>query len=275
MTPAQLLEIAITAARASGAVLDQKLDEARVIKFKGGNRSDLVTDADQAAEAAAIRILKAFVPDHGILAEESGGTNLGHKYTWFIDPLDGTTNYAHGVPHYCTTLGVEETATHTVLAGVVFDTVRNELFTAARGEGAYLNNDRIHCSKTMTLDASVLTTGFPYDLRENPIAPLGLFNRIVQKARGIRRMGSAALDLSYVAAGRFDGFFEMNLRAWDIAAGSLLVEEAGGQIRRIDGAPFHPKVADVLAAAPGIFEALSKESSEFLASIDWKPRASS
>lgn len=272
MTPKELLEVAVTAARASGAVLSQKLDEARTIKFKGGNRSDLVTDADQAAETAAIRILKAFVPDHGILAEESGGTNLEHKYVWFIDPLDGTTNYAHGVPHYCTTLGVEETATHQVLAGVVYDTVRNELFTAARGEGAFLNNERIHCSKTASLDVSVMTTGFPYDLRQNPQAPLGLFNKIVMKAQGIRRMGSAALDLSYVAAGRFDGFFEFNLRAWDIAAGSLLVEEAGGQIRRIDGGPFHPKVVDVLAAAPGIFEALSKESSDYLQSINWKPR---
>jgi myo-inositol-1(or 4)-monophosphatase len=273
MTPAQLLEIAIAAAQASGAVLAQKLTESRTIGFKGGSRSDLVTDADQAAELAALAILKARAPDHGVLAEESGASNLNQRFLWFIDPLDGTTNYAHGIPHYCTTLGVEETASHTLLAGVVFDPVRNELFTAARGEGAFLNGNRIHCSKTSTLDTSVLSTGFPYDLKQNPQAPLGLFNHIIQKARGIRRMGSAALDLAYVAAGRFDGYFEFGLKPWDVAAGALLIEEAGGQVRRIDGAPFEARVGDMLAAAPGIFEPLASECADFVRSFGWKPRS--
>ena len=172
MTPNQLLEVAIAAANASGAVLVEKLDQARTIDFKKGDRSDLVTDADKAAEKAALEVLKARVPDHGINAEESGASNLQKAFVWFLDPLDGTTNYAHGIPHYCTTLGVEDTKTKKVLAGVVFDPIRNEMFTAARGGGAFLNGLPIFCSKTATLDTSVLSTGFPYDLRQNPEVPL-------------------------------------------------------------------------------------------------------
>ena len=147
VTPAALLEVAVAAARAAGAVLHQKLAEARTINFKDKDQIDLVTDADKAAEAAVLAILNERVPDHGVLAEESGASHLEKKYVWFVDPLDGTVNYAHRIPHYCTTLAVEETSTHQLMAGVVFDPVRNELFTASRGNGAFLNGQPIRCSQ--------------------------------------------------------------------------------------------------------------------------------
>ncbi len=276
MTSAELLEVAVAAARAAGAVLHQKLSEERVINFKDKDRMDLVTDADKAAEAAVLKILNARVPDHGILAEESGASRLEKKYVWFVDPLDGTVNYAHRIPHYCTTLAVEETSTHMLLAGVVFDPVRNELFTASRGNGAFLNGRPIRCSQTTELGQTLLSTGFPTDVHLNPDVPLGLFNKIVQKVRGVRRMGSAALDLAYVASGRLDGYFEVGLKPWDVAAGSLLIEEAGGRMRRIDGGPFddrpfNARTSDIMGTSPAIFDALTAECSDFLKTLGWKP----
>ncbi len=276
MTPAELLEVAVSAARAAKAVLHQKLSEDRTINFKDKDHMDLVTDADKAAVAAVLEILGARVPDHGVLAEESGASHLEKKYVWFVDPLDGTVNYAHRIPHYCTTLAVEETATHQLLAGVVFDPVRNELFTASRGNGAFLNGRPIRCSATAQLAQALLSTGFPTDVHNHPEVPLGLFNQIVQKVRGVRRMGSAALDLAYVAAGRLDGYFEVGLKPWDVAAGSLLIEEAGGRMRRIDGGPFddrpfNARTADILGAGPQIFEPVAAECAGFLKKLSWKP----
>ncbi len=276
MTPAQLLEVAVAAARAAGAVLIEKLAVDRTINFKDASHMDLVTDADKAAEAAVLAILSARVPDHGVLAEESGASHLERSYVWFVDPLDGTVNYAHRIPHYCTTLAVEETSTHTLLAGVVFDPVRNELFTASRGNGAFLNGRPIRCSTTASVGAAVLSTGFPTDVNVNPDVPLGLFNQIVQQVRGVRRMGSAALDLAYVASGRLDGYFEVGLKPWDVAAGALLIEEAGGRMRRIDGGPFDDKpfnarTQDIMGAAPGVFDAVTAECAAFLKKMGWKP----
>jgi myo-inositol-1(or 4)-monophosphatase len=278
MTPAALLEIAVACARAAGAVLHQKLSEDRTINFKDKDHMDLVTDADKAAEAAVLAILSAQVPDHGILAEESGASHLEKKFVWFVDPLDGTVNYAHRIPHYCTTLAVEETATHQLLAGVVFDPVRNELFTASRGNGAFLNGKPIRCSATSVMGQALLSTGFPTDVHLNPDVPLGLFNKIVQKVRGVRRMGSAALDLAYVASGRLDGYFEVGLKPWDVAAGSLLIEEAGGRMRRIDGGPFddrpfNARTGDILGATDGIFDPVIAECSAFLNTLGWKPQS--
>lgn len=276
MTPAALLEVAVAAARAAGAVLHQKLSEQRTINFKDRDHMDLVTDADKAAEAAVLKVLSAQVPDHGILAEESGASRLENKFVWFVDPLDGTVNYAHRIPHYCTTLAVEETTTHQLLAGVVFDPVRNELFTASRGNGAFLNGQPIRCSPTDQLNHALLSTGFPTDVHLNPDVPLGLFNTIVQKVRGVRRMGSAALDLAYVASGRLDGYFEVGLKPWDVAAGSILIEEAGGRMKRIDGGPFddrpyNARIGDIMGAAPGVFDAVTAECATFLKTLGWKP----
>ena len=267
MDVARLLLSAEQAARAAGVVLAERFHGERTIAFKGG--IDLVTDADHASEKLIVDQLLAEYPDHAILAEERGAQGKG-DYTWVIDPLDGTTNYAHQVPQFCVSIAV--LGPGGVLAGAVYDPMRGELFSAGRGKGAHLNGRRLHASAAGTIGLGLLCTGFPYDVRENPDAPVGLFNRMIRQAQGIRRMGAAALDLAYVAAGRFDGFFEFGLKPWDLAAGALLVEEAGGKMTRIDGAPLELSCGDVLAAGPAIAEPLQHECSAFLREIHWKPR---
>jgi myo-inositol-1(or 4)-monophosphatase len=252
-------------ARRAGEILNDRFAGERTVEYKGG--IDLVTDADKASEAEVLRLIRERHPDHAILAEESGvsGVSAGAGYRRIIDPLDGTTNYAHRVPHFCVSIALEDSAG--LLAGAVFDPVKDELFSAARGEGATLNGAPIKVSPVTELNRALLCTGFPYDIRERPEAPLGLFNRLIRRAQGIRRMGSAALDLAYVAAGRFDGFFEFRLKPWDIAAGALLIREAGGVVSRIDGAPLSLEHPDVLAGGPGIAPELSRECAAFLAQI--------
>ena len=264
------LPLAERIARAAGAVLRDRFEQVRTIDFKGQGRSNLVTDADHASEALILEWLAREVPQHAVLAEESGAAGQG-DWTWIVDPLDGTTNYAHGVPHFCVTLALAGPAGLEV--GVSYDPLRDELFSAARGRGATLNGRRLAVSRVASLDEAVLCTGFPYDVHERPEAPLGLFTRLVRKAQGMRRMGSAALDLAWVAAGRFDGFFEFGLKPWDTAAGALLVSEAGGQMCRIDGALYEPRFGDVLAAGTGISSELSGICSDFVKGIGWQPRA--
>lgn len=266
----ELRWLAEAIARRAGAVLRERFTQARTIDFKGEGRSDLVTDADRASEAVMLEWLAREVPQHAVLAEESGARGQG-DFTWYVDPLDGTTNYAHGVPHFCVTLAVEGPAG--LLAGVSYDPLRDELFAAARGEGATLNGQPLRVSGAASLDQALLCTGFPYDLQQHPEVPLGLFTRLVCRAQGMRRLGSAALDLAYVAAGRFDGFFEVGLKPWDTAAGALLVAEAGGHMLRIDGAPYEPRYGEVLAAAPGLSVELSGICGDFLRGIGWQPRA--
>jgi myo-inositol-1(or 4)-monophosphatase len=258
------------AARTAGRILRAKLGGARTIEFKGG--IDLVTDADKASEKELITFLRGRFPDHAILSEESGysrGAQGGLR--WIVDPLDGTTNYSHRVPHYCVSIAVE--GPRGLLAGVVYDPMQDELFSAGRGQGATLNGAPIRASDASSLERALLCTGFPYDVRERPEAPVGLFTRLIKKAQGVRRMGSAALDLAYVACGRFDGFFEFGLKPWDIAAGALLVQEASGAMKRIDGAPFDLAIGDVLATAPGLERVLIEETREFLEQLRYVPRA--
>jgi myo-inositol-1(or 4)-monophosphatase len=273
MTPRELGALAESIARDAGALLRRKLDEARTVDFKGAGRSNLVTDADHAAESLVLEALARHVPGDGVLTEESGAVREAST-TWILDPLDGTTNYAHGVPHFCVSLAVERPVDGVVrvVAGVVYDPMRDELFSAVRGQGATVNGRPLAASSTTTLDRALLCTGFPYDLKQRPEAPLGLFNKLVQRAQGIRRMGSAALDLAYVAAGRFDGFFEFGLKPWDIAAGALLIEEAGGRIARIDGAEWDVRFGDVVAGAPGLFPSLAEQTAAFVRDIGWQPR---
>lgn len=267
----ELLTLAEAIARTAGAVLRERFALARTIDFKGENRADLVTDADRASEAVILEWLAREVPQHAVLAEETGAWGQG-AFTWYVDPLDGTTNYAHGVPHFCVTLAVE--GPEGLLAGVSYDPLRDECFGASRGEGATLNGQPLRPSRATRLDQAVLCTGFPYDLQQRPQTPLGLFERLARQAQGMRRMGSAALDLAYVAAGRFDGFFELGLKPWDTAAGALLVAEAGGRVLRIDGAPYQPRCGDVLAAAPGLCGELATNCADFLQGIGWQPHAS-
>jgi myo-inositol-1(or 4)-monophosphatase len=257
------------AARAAGAILRDKFGGVRTIEFKGG--IDLVTDADRASERELIAHLRARYPDHAILSEEAGFSRGTGGMRWIVDPLDGTTNYSHRVPHFCVSIAVE--GPRGLLAGVVYDPMQDELFAATRGQGATLNGAPLRASDATTIDHALLCTGFPYDVRERPDAPVGLFSRLIRKAQGVRRMGSAALDLAYVASGRFDGFFEFGLKPWDIAAGALLVQEAGGAMRRIDGAPFDLAIGDVLATAPGLEKLLTEECREFLEQIRYVPRA--
>ena len=184
-----------------------------------------------------------------------------------VDPLDGTTNYSHRLPHFSVSVGLE--GPEGLLAGVIYDPMRDECFRAAKGLGAFLNDRPIRASACKSLDQALLCTGFPADVRENPKAPVGLFTRFIQQAQGVRRLGSAALDLAYVAAGRFDGFFEFRLHAWDIAAGALIVQEAGGVATRIDGAPVDLEVCDILACAPALAGAFAKQCAEFLDEIGY------
>ena len=264
----EFLPLAERIARAAGAVLRERFHEARTIDFKGSNRGNLVTDADHASENLILEWLAREVPHHAVLAEERGALGQG-AYTWFVDPLDGTTNYAHCVPHFCVTLALQ--GPEGLLVAVTYDPLRDELFSAAQGAGASLNGRPLRASNVISLDRAVMCTGFPYDVQEHPEAPLGLFTQLVRRAQGMRRMGSAALDLAYVAAGRFDGFFEFGLKPWDTAAGALLIAEAGGEMRRIDGAPYEPLYGDVQAAAPGLATELSGICSAFVSSVGWKP----
>lgn len=265
----ELARLAESIARDAGKLLREKFTQARTVSYKGDRHTDLVTDADKASEALILERLSREVPTHGILAEESGDVRTG-DFRWFVDPLDGTTNYAHGVPHFCVTIGVEDRSG--MCAGAIFDPLRDELFVAARGEGSFLNGARLSTSKAPGLARALMCTGFPYDVTQNPAAPLGLFTRIVSKAQGIRRMGSAALDLAYVAAGRYDGFFEFGLKPWDTSAGAILITEAGGVMRAIDGATWAPECLDVLACGAPLADELTALCRDFVGQIGWKPR---
>jgi len=263
----KLRAVAEEGARRAGKLIAARFDRDRTVTYKG--RIDLVTDSDKASESELIAYVRGHFPDSTILSEESG-LSSGGELRWFIDPLDGTTNYAHRVPHFCVSLAAQ--GPDGLLAAAIFDPVRGELFSAAKGQGAALNGIPLRASAVETLERALLCTGFPYDVRERPEVPLGLFNRLIRHAQGVRRMGSAALDLAYVAAGRFDGFFEFGLKPWDIAAGALLVMEAGGAMTRVDGEPLDLSIGDVLASCPGIEARLKTECAHFLTEIGWTPK---
>jgi myo-inositol-1(or 4)-monophosphatase len=241
----RLKSVAVTAAATAGDIL---LDYARRgfrIEYK--NAVDLVTDADRRSEHAIIETIRRTYPDHDVLAEERGMDSGGNfPYKWIIDPLDGTTNFAHGFPMYCVSIALE-VRRHIVL-GVVLDPTRQDLFVAVSGQGATLNGNPIGVSPSPSLGGSLLVTGFAYDIRESPQNNLDYFSRFSLRARGVRRTGSAAIDLCYVAAGRFDGFWEMKLHPWDMAAGALIVTEAGGRMSDFKGGLFSIYGQDMVAS---------------------------
>jgi len=212
--------------------------------FKG--EIDLVTEIDYLSENKIVGFLKEKLPDYDILAEEGGGCDSGSACRWILDPLDGTTNYAHGYPCFCVSLALEYD--RKIVWGAVYDPIHEELFSAEAGKGAFLNNERIKVSSTARLDRAMLCTGFPYDVRESADDILNLLEGFLKTAQDIRRDGSAALDLCYVAMGRFDGFWEMKLKPWDVAAGALIVQEAGGSATGFDNALLDLKRGDVLAS---------------------------
>lgn len=227
---ASYLETAVDIAREAGSLLAGYFERRVAFELKG--EFDLVTEADRASEKLVVERLSSHFPTHGIMAEEGGGHESNSGFRWYVDPLDGTTNFAHGFPMFNVTLALERDGE--LIAGVIYDPVRNEMFSAERGGGAYLNNRRIHVSKAQRLEDSLLATGFPSYKRHLNIN-VHFFHQVAMVTHGVRRGGSAALDLAYVACGRLEGFWEFGLKPWDQAAGILLVDEAGGRSSDMKG----------------------------------------
>ncbi len=253
MQPSSLLAIASDAAKAAGSLLRDFTRTELRIEHK--NPINLVTDADHAAEQCIIDHIRARVPGHRILAEERGAVDQpASSYQWVIDPLDGTTNFAHGYPVYSISIGVEYEGRG--LLGVVYDPTRDELFSAESGRGAFLNGTPISVSRTEQLDQALLVTGFAYDIRDTLNNNLDHFGRFALRAQGLRRTGSAALDLCYVAAGRFDGFWEVKLNPWDMAAGVVILREAGGTVTDFRGAPHSIYQPELVASNGRIHDAM-------------------
>jgi myo-inositol-1(or 4)-monophosphatase len=239
----QYLEFAAGLAREAGMLLKHRINEEHVIDYKG--EINIVTEADKMSEALLISRIHQKYPQHDILTEESEGLDRGSEFRWIIDPLDGTTNYAHGYPVFCVSIALEKNGA--IGLGVIYNPMLDELFFSVSGQGAFLNDKKISVSKTTDMSKSLLATGFPYDIRESENNNINYFNGMARKAQAIRRAGSAALDMAYVAMGRFDGFWELKLMPWDTAAGALLISEAGGVITDLFGSAFHLGAPHVLA----------------------------
>ncbi|HON98974.1 MAG TPA: inositol monophosphatase family protein [Syntrophales bacterium] len=248
------LTFAVETARRAGLMLKGRIDQRHLIEYKG--EIDIVTEADRMSEEIIAAAVRERWPDHDLMTEESAGIDRGGEFRWIVDPLDGTTNYAHAYPVFCVSLALEHGGE--IVLGVVYNPMLDEMFTAERGKGAYLNGRPIRCSKTDDLSRGLLATGFPYDIRRSRENNLNYFLAMATKAQAIRRAGSAALDLAYVAAGRFDGFWELKLKPWDMAAGCLLVTEAGGTVTDLHGGPFHIFVDGILASNGRIHEAMAE-----------------
>jgi myo-inositol-1(or 4)-monophosphatase len=234
----------IKAAERAGGILSQYYGSNFKISNKEGV-NNLVTEADHAAEKAIMEIIQNEYPDHHILTEESGDLPTASSYKWIIDPLDGTVNFAHGLPLCCVSIGLEQDGE--MLMGAVFNPFFREFYFAQRGYGATLNNQTIHVSGEASVQKACLVTGFPYTYLDEPNGPLEVFSRLIRKGVPVRRLGSAAMDLCWVAAGRFDGFYEHKLYPWDSAAGYLIVQEAGGKVSDFKGAPYSPYQPHIVA----------------------------
>ncbi|MBK8685341.1 MAG: inositol monophosphatase family protein [Chitinophagaceae bacterium] len=218
--------------------------------------NNLVTEVDKKAEEAIIDVIRAEFPEHFILSEEAGEMSTGSEYKWIIDPIDGTVNFAHGIPICCISIGLEHNGV--MMLGAVFNPFMNELFFAERGKGAFLNNRPLKVSNNDQMESACLVTGFPYRWVEVHMDPISVFERFIRMGLPVRRLGSAAIDLCWVAAGRFDGFWEYNLNPWDIAAGYLIIEEAGGRISNFNGDPYSVYDKQTLATNGKIHEAMLK-----------------
>ena len=256
----------ISIAREAGSLLMEHFYQHVKIEYKGD--ADLVTIADRKSEALIRERIREHWPSHDVLGEEQGLRDTGSEYRWYVDPLDGTTNFAHGFPVFCVSMALQYR--DAMIAGLCFDPTRNEMFTAERGKGAQLNGDRIHVSKISRLAESLVGTGFPSHKRhKNP--NIHFYHQITLRTHGVRRAGSAALDLCCVACGRFDGFWEFNLNPWDTAAGVLIVEEAGGRVTDFNGGPFQLNSRETLASNGLIHGALMHEFEEIFAGRGLEP----
>lgn len=243
-------QVASEAARKAGNFLKAQFGSVQHIRKKGA--IDLVTDSDLQAEKTILEIIRAHFPADQIIAEESGSQGEPHERIWLIDPLDGTTNFAHGFPFFAVSIALQTEGE--IALGIVYNPHFGEYFEAVKGSGAFLNGRRITVSETRTIGESLLATGFPYDIQDNAADVLELFGRMIKKAQGVRRPGSAALDLCYAACGRVDGFWEKGLKPWDTAAGALIMQEAGGVLATYQGAHYTPYEKTVVAANPALLE---------------------
>ncbi len=242
------LEVACAAAKAAGEIIRERYGTALQIHYKG--EVDLVSEVDMQSEALITAAIREAFPDDQIYAEENGITEGRSGRCWHIDPLDGTTNFSHAFPHFCVSIALRQG--HDTLVGVLYEPLRQWCFCAVRDGGAFLNDRPIRVSTTHQLDAALLATGFPYDRRTNPDNNTAAFAHLIRFCQGIRRAGSAALDLAFVAAGWLDGYWEDRLHSWDIAAGALIVEEAGGFVTGLRGEPFDPMRGQIIAANPDV-----------------------
>jgi myo-inositol-1(or 4)-monophosphatase len=253
-----MLNIAVRAARNAGDIIVRHLNRIDHLTIASKERNDFVSEADRQAEAEIIAVIRKAYPGHGILAEESGSQRGDNdEFQWIIDPLDGTTNFLHGFPQFAVSIALKHKGR--LEQAVVYDPLRQELFTASRGSGAFLDNRRIRVSRQTALTGALLGTGFPYKNQQHLDAYLNMFRALIVDTAGIRRPGSAALDLAYVAAGRLDGFWEIGLNAWDMAAGVLLIHEAGGLVGDLAGGHSYLENGNIVAATPKLFPAMLRE----------------
>jgi myo-inositol-1(or 4)-monophosphatase len=246
-----MLNIAVRAARRPGSIINRATLGGGALKIRSKRANDFVTQVDGAAEEAVIDIVRKAYPDHGFIAEESGESSPDAEYLWIIDPLDGTTNFIHGFPQYAVSIAVQRRGA--LEHAVVYDPTKNELFTASKGRGAFLNDRRMRVSKCLKLDDALVGTGFPFKELDRLDLYMKQLRTFMSKSSGVRRAGAAALDLAYVACGRLDAFWELGLAPWDMAAGALLIQEAGGLVADITGEQEFMRTGDVCAATPKIF----------------------
>jgi myo-inositol-1(or 4)-monophosphatase len=250
-----MLNIAVRAARSAGNIIARYADQVDTLSVTNKAPNDFVSEVDKLAEEEIIKVIKKSYPDHSILGEETG-SHEGNEYEWIIDPLDGTTNFLYGFPQFAVSIALRHKGR--LEQAVVYDPMRQELFSASRGEGAQLNGRRIRVTNRKSLHGALLGTGIPFRPEHEAFMDpyFAMMKDLIPGSAGIRRAGSAALDLAYVAAGRIDGFWELDLNVWDIAAGVLLVEEAGGLVADLDGGMDHMKSGDIVAASPKVFKAM-------------------
>lgn len=253
-----MLNIAVRAARNAGDIIVRHMNHIDLLTIKSKERNDFVSEVDRQAENEIIAVIRKAYPHHSVLAEESGRKQgKEDDFQWIIDPLDGTTNFLHGFPQFAVSIALQHKGR--LEQAVIYDPISQELYTASRGNGAYLDNRRIRVSKQKELEGALLGTGFPYKDQQYLDAYLAMLKALIQDTSGIRRPGSAALDLAYVAAGRLDGFWEIGLNAWDIAAGVLLVHEAGGLVGDFAGGHDYMKSGNIIAATPKLLPAILKK----------------
>ena len=249
-----MLNIAVRAARRAGSIINRATLDGGALQVRSKRANDFVTRVDHAAEEAVLDVVRKAYPDHAILAEESGATQGSAEYEWVIDPLDGTTNFIHGFPQYCVSIAIRHRGA--LAHGVVYDPNRNELFTASKGRGAFLNDRRIRVSKCTRFGDALVGTGFPFKEVTRVDQYVRQFRSIITSTAGLRRAGAAALDLAYVACGRLDAFWELGLSPWDMAAGALMIQEAGGLVADLSGEDGYLKSGEIACATPKIFPSL-------------------